>query len=800
VASKSLGTLTLDLVAKTGGFVAGLDKAERASEKWRKKVVKNANEAGKVVGTALAAGAIAAAAGLTLMVRRSLEAIDAQSEMAKRLKTSYESLSTLARAGDMAGVSMQQIEVATRSLDINLGKASQGAIKQSEALAKLNLSADELSKLPLDERILKINQALKENVSDTERAAVAASLFGSRGAAAVQQLEPGVIAEAARQVEIFGLTLSNIDAEKVEAANDAMGAFGLLADGIGAQLTVELAPILTAIGEEFLNSAEAAGGLGKVVQEVTRDSVRALAFLIDAVDGVEVAFKFAARSIGLVGANTVEYLAKAGAIAAGFAKYTPQGAAFNLISGGKLNEAKQSLEELSALSSKIGDDFVALTEASLLEPLGGAKLLEFYDKAQEKGQAAAEAAVAGSKSQEQYSESVGNTSKKLTEFEKVQQKAAEAIISAFKSAETGYLRELGLIGKVTEADKLRFEIASGNLVGINAEQQKRLIALADELDATEALRKAQEDYSSLVKELRTDEEELNDQLNERLSILQKASGITSGQRNDTASRIAAGAFEDAPTYAGLAPEVGGAFGELAKINKAREELEDWYSDQLEMLNKYRADHAELSAQWDEQEVELRQEHQDRLAEIDSARQLASLAATEDLFGNLADISREFAGEQSDIFKALFLVQKAAAIAQSLVAIQTGIAMAAANPFPANLAAMAYVAAATASIVGNIMAVSVGQAHDGIDSIPKSGSWNLEKGERVVTGETSAKLDRTLNDVRANMKANTVATQNLRIVNAFDTQVVGDYMGSDAGEKVIMNAVRRNQRTIKSLAI
>jgi len=307
--------------------------------------------------------------------------------------------------------------------------------------------------------------------------------------------------------------------------------------------------------------------------------------------------------------------------------------------------------------------------------------------------------------------------------------------------------------------------------------------------------------SALVKELRTDEEELNDQLKERLSVLQKASGLTADQRTDTAGRIASAAFQDAPQFAGLAPEVGGAFGELAKIDKARAELEDWYAEQLGMLEKYRAEQAQLNAQWDEQELALKQEHEDRLAEIEGARQLASLAATEDLFGNLADISREFAGEQSGIFKALFLVQKAAAIAQSLVAIQTGIALAAANPFPANLAAMASVAAATASIVGNIMAVSVGQAHDGIDSVPKSGSWNLEKGERVVTSETSAKLDRTLADVQMKLADNRPQqSQNLRIVNAFDTGIIGDYMGSSDGEEVIMNAVRRNARTIKSMTL
>jgi len=41
-----------------------------------------------------------------------------------------------------------------------------------------------------------------------------------------------------------------------------------------------------------------------------------------------------------------------------------------------------------------------------------------------------------------------------------------------------------------------------------------------------------------------------------------------------------------------------------------------------------------------------------------------------------------------------------------------------------------------------------------------------------------------------------AQQNIRIVNAFDNSVISDYMGSAAGEKVIMNAVRRNQNAFK----
>ena len=43
----------------------------------------------------------------------------------------------------------------------------------------------------------------------------------------------------------------------------------------------------------------------------------------------------------------------------------------------------------------------------------------------------------------------------------------------------------------------------------------------------------------------------------------------------------------------------------------------------------------------------------------------------------------------------------------------------------------------------------GMAHDGIDSVPNDGTWLLQKGERVTTAETSAKLDGVLEDIRSN---------------------------------------------------
>lgn len=61
------------------------------------------------------------------------------------------------------------------------------------------------------------------------------------------------------------------------------------------------------------------------------------------------------------------------------------------------------------------------------------------------------------------------------------------------------------------------------------------------------------------------------------------------------------------------------------------------------------------------------------------------------------------------------------------------------------------AAAAASFMAPLVAgvassVLTGMAHDGIDAVPETGTWLLQKGERVTTASTSAKLDKTLDDV------------------------------------------------------
>lgn len=70
MASKSLGTLTLDLVLKMGAFEQGADKAGRKMQGLEKR----AHAVGNALGGAIKLGAGIAAAGFGLYVKNTIEA------------------------------------------------------------------------------------------------------------------------------------------------------------------------------------------------------------------------------------------------------------------------------------------------------------------------------------------------------------------------------------------------------------------------------------------------------------------------------------------------------------------------------------------------------------------------------------------------------------------------------------------------------------------------------------------------------------------------------------------------------
>lgn len=70
MASRSLGTLTLDLVAKTGMFEAGLDKAGRKMSALEKKAYNLGKNIGLAVSGAVVAGASASAVAVNAAINQ----------------------------------------------------------------------------------------------------------------------------------------------------------------------------------------------------------------------------------------------------------------------------------------------------------------------------------------------------------------------------------------------------------------------------------------------------------------------------------------------------------------------------------------------------------------------------------------------------------------------------------------------------------------------------------------------------------------------------------------------------------
>lgn len=377
----SAGSIVIDLLMKTGAFETDAKRAERRLKQFKKE----ASDVGKFLGGAFAAAAAVTTAVFTAMVSRSREAIDSQAKLANQLRTTYSSLETLGRAGNLAGISLQQIGVAGRQLEVNMGRAQQGVAAQADAFDKLGISADELAKVPLDQRILLINKALRENVRESERAAVAADIFGARNATAIQTLDPSTIAEAARQTAIFGTNLTNVEAAKVEQANDAMSTFKLAAKGVGDQLTVQLAPILKAIGDEFLRTAEESGGMGKIVEAVFSDMIDYAGFVADAIAGIGRVVDLLADAF-IISINT-----SLSVVSGAFASFLET---LNSVPGIDFTETAQSVRAFADQSEGVIDAAWEHVRETLDEPLPSDSLKKWADDAIAAGNVAAEAAVA----------------------------------------------------------------------------------------------------------------------------------------------------------------------------------------------------------------------------------------------------------------------------------------------------------------------------------------------------------------------------------------------------------------------
>lgn len=107
-------------------------------------------------------------------------------------------------------------------------------------------------------------------------------------------------------------------------------------------------------------------------------------------------------------------------------------------------------------------------------------------------------------------------------------------------------------------------------------------------------------------------------------------------------------------------------------------------------------------------------------------------------------------------KKMLMLQKAMALKSIVMSTAEGIANALKLPFPASLAAGAKVAVAGAVQLQRVK----GQFHDGIDSVPNTGTYLLEQGERVV----DKRLNKDMSTFLANQNQGGNTTNNNPVLN------------------------------------
>lgn len=737
MAGKSLGTLTIDLIAKVGGFVQGMDKAERSSQKWRDQVKKDAKEVGAsiaAIGVAAATAAVGiGVAGLSI-VKNTAQQVTEADRWAKSLKMSTQDLLSWQYAAEQAGLTGDNIADIFKDINDKVGDAVLNKSGEAaQALDTLGLSAEKLSKQSPDKQLMAISAALQKIPSQAGKTNILESLgndlskmlplFDNNNEKLKQFIQLSKdFGVAPPQEDIDNLVKVNQFFQDIETS--ARGLKMEIASGLA---KVDLSPLqagLDDIRDVFTDPAvlqgisdlvgeaislagvvgRIAGGLGAIAS-YTRSRVGAVSGNYDASDMNDVE-------------QRIEFLNKRG------------------------NQSKEQKEELDFLNKR--RQFLQAVKGSILTP--------------EESQRAAKGMQSLLSGMGIDPVIVDNNNLGKGESNQKQTVKKNPLDNAFQSRLLDLQKQAALIettgkktAEVTELEKINFDITSGNLKKLSEAQKEQLRTAAKTLD-------------SKKEELRLNQE--NAKIAEYVSGLEKQNKlIRKGFDNQIVGR-----------YSGSR--------ERSRMQENNEIRVDFESRQEDLLNQLQSGDIDkslydkkkeaLQSSLDER-LKIQEEHYksvDQLQKDGVAGFVSGIsdqaAAYSDLYTNMSQVGAETFSNLTNMvitwaetgklnaeeFAATFIQSVGAALLQYAAA---QVAMAALSAFtawigvpyvgPTVASTQAIAAAAAAGVFMTAIGSALqGQAHDGIDSVPETGTWLLQKGERVTTAKTSAKLDATLDRV------------------------------------------------------
>ncbi|HED4144221.1 phage tail length tape measure family protein [Raoultella ornithinolytica] len=275
--------------------------------------------------------------------------------------------------------------------------------------------------------------------------------------------------------------------------------------------------------------------------------------------------------------------------------------------------------------------------------------------------------------------------------------------------------------------------------------QKSILSRSDEIlqayKQQEALQnsvKTLDDYRKMQEQIAPKELRQNETLQKRLEILQKMVALkkltpeAAGQQaTDLISKSvlpdsvisgvnkAGGTLTSGATNSDLAGQGLNMIGlqidpqleVIEKLKQAQTDYATWLNQQQQAITQSTV----LNEQQKQQQLlALQQQGQQNQEALSTAVYVAQMQSAQNSFSGITDSMGTMFGEQSAMYKAAFVTQKAFAIAQAALQLPMAMGQALAGlPFPANLAAVAQVIGLMASITSSITsAASVGFSSGG----------------------------------------------------------------------------------------
>ena len=481
MASKSLGTLTIDLIAKVGGFVGGLSQAERASQKWRKQVQEDAKSVA-VAFTGAATAASAAAIGVGVagynLLKNTSRQITESDRWAKSLNMSTQSLLAWQYAAEKAGVSGDQMADIFKDIGDKIGDSVLNKSGEAvDALDALGLSAKKLSSESPDKQLLAISDALSKIKTNAEKTTILESL-GNDLSKLLPLLDQGgdKLQKYMKAAKEFGVAPDDTDIESLVKVNSIFEDMENQVKGVKIELSAGLAKV------DLSNLQKSISDLGDVFKDP--DVIKGITNLVSGV------------------VDLATWLVKVGAEA---------GKLIDLYKGGQAVGENASIEEIDRRIRNLDAD---LNDEGFLADFNRLGMDVEGKRAERSELERRRAILKAGNNLPLYPATIGNNSSSKTDYglgagesngKLKTDTSAKKLESAFKSMETSYLRQIALIdttgkksAEVTEQQKLQFDIADGKLTGLNETPKQRLEQLATEVDRLNAVKKANEENLKLA--------------------------------------------------------------------------------------------------------------------------------------------------------------------------------------------------------------------------------------------------------------------------------------------------------------